>query len=77
MGFLGKMRSDRYRKVVVWSNCFDSTYKRKWDDKMVMIVSFFCMIPIMGQILWIMMLISSINDRKVYFKKIKCPKKKN
>ncbi len=57
-------KEQKFEKVVKWA-------RPNMTDKDVLIWMFFCMIPIIGQLVWIFGLRCALRDRKVYWRKIK------
>ena len=53
----------RYKKVVKWDTAF--------TDKTVLLFGLIFMIPIVGQVFWIVGLVASLLNRKVYFEEVK------
>ena len=63
------MKKKKFRKVVEWDN--QTLSGEKWNDENVLWYTFWCMIPVVGQILWLILLIMNLCFRKVYWEEIK------
>lgn len=61
------MKSFRLDKIeFVWEDTY--TTGKKWNDKYVLLISFVCMIPLIGQGLWLLMLLDALCRRqKIYY----------
>ncbi len=60
-------KEKKFEKVVEW----DKFEKGNGNDKDILQMSAICMIPIIGQLMWLLMLFSSLKYRKVYWREIK------
>ena len=60
-----RLKELRFKKVVRYGSC------KGMNDKDMLIFAFICMIPVFGQMLFIIHLIETIKHRKVYYEEIK------
>ncbi|KKL28679.1 hypothetical protein LCGC14_2372700 [marine sediment metagenome] len=62
-------KEKKFEKVVEWDN---TTYGNKpFKDNEFLFVSLIYMIPILGQILFLIFLCSALKERKVYWREMK------
>lgn len=60
------MKEQRFRKVVEWGNFFEDC-----DDIDFLFLGIILMIPVVGQMVWLFILINSLKGRKIYYRRIK------
>ncbi|KKL17989.1 hypothetical protein LCGC14_2479980 [marine sediment metagenome] len=64
-------KTKRFRKVVKWDTFKWSNNNPTFRDNHFLFISFLFMIPIVGQILWILCLYFALGYRQVYYKEVK------
>ena len=64
------MKKKRFVKIVEWDVSYVNHRENRIRDNHMLSIGLIYMIPIIGQIYWIIMLIYSLKERKTYYEEI-------